>query len=75
MQDNNYHYHCHQDFQFPIGKCSHCGRTNQVLMFSNNPLLGETICFDCINKALSYQNLSHADFFCRTYNLPFQPEL
>ena len=74
MQNSN-NYHCHQDFQFPIGKCPHCGRTNQVLMFSNNPLSGETICFDCINKALNYQNLSHADFFCRTYNLPFQPEL
>lgn len=67
MQRNN--------FQFPIGKCPHCGRTNQVLMLSNNPLSGNTICFDCINKALNYQNLSHADFFCRAYNLPFQPEL
>lgn len=60
---------------FPVGKCPHCGRTNALLMFSNNPLSGSTICFDCINQALSYQNINHADFFCRTYNLPFNPEL
>ena len=44
-------------------------------MFSNNPLDGGTICFDCIKDNLNYQNLEHADFFCRTYNLPFNPEL
>ena len=44
-------------------------------MFSNNPLDGGTICFSCIRENLNYQNLEHADFFCRTYNLPFNPEL
>lgn len=42
-------------------------------MFSNNPLSGDTICFDCIAEQLNAQNLSHADFFCRTYNLDFNP--
>ena len=44
-------------------------------MFSNNPLSGDTICFECIKNNLNYSNLEHADFFCRTYNLPFNPNL
>jgi hypothetical protein len=48
---------------------------NVELMYSNNPLSGDTICFDCINTNLLYSNLEHADFFCRTYNLPFNPQL
>lgn len=59
---------------FKIGKCPKCGRTRE-LMFSNNPLSGETICFGCIADNLDYQNIEHADFFCRTYNLPFDPEV
>ena len=60
---------------FKIGVCPKCGRRNVQLMLSNNPLDGGTICFDCIKDNLNYQNLEHADFFCRTYNLPFNPEL
>ena len=44
-------------------------------MYSNNPLSGNTICFTCIEQNLSYTNLEHADFFCRTYNIPFNPQL
>lgn len=44
------------------------------MMFSNNPI-AEPICFDCISEELNFNNLSHADFFCRTYNLPFKPEV
>ena len=44
-------------------------------MFSNNPLSGNTICFDCINEQLDYNNIEHAEFFCRTYNLPWKPDL
>ena len=58
---------------FKIGKCPKCGRTRE-LMFSNNPLSGGTICFECIKENLNYNNLEHADFFCRTYNLPLNPE-
>ena len=58
---------------FKVGKCPKCGRTKE-LMFSNNPLSGTTICFDCIKENLDYNNVEHADFFCRTYNLPFKAE-
>ena len=61
--------------QFPKGTCPKCGRKNISLMYSNNPLNPQGICFDCIRSALDYHNLEHADFFCRTYNLPFIPEL
>lgn len=54
--------------------CQLCNRRNVELMFSNNPLVPTAICFDCIKQNLNYNNIEHADFFCRTYNLPFQPE-
>ena len=60
--------------KFQLGICPKCGR-KAVLMFSNNPLSGTTICFDCIKNNLNYNNLEHAEFFCRTYNLAWKPEL
>ncbi len=60
--------------EFEINVCPKCGG-KKALMRSNNPLSGTAICFDCIKNNLNYQNLEHADFFCRTYNLPFMPEL
>lgn len=60
---------------FKIGTCPKCGRRGATLMLSNNPLDGGTICFDCIKENLNYNNLEHADFFCRTYNLPFDANL
>ena len=60
---------------FKFGTCPKCGKKHVELMLSNNPLDGGTICFDCINDNLNYNNLEHADFFCRTYNLSFNPEL
>lgn len=60
-------------FAFQVGVCPNC-RKRTKLMFSNNPLFSETICFNCIGEQLSYENLQHADFFCRTYNLPFDPD-
>lgn len=59
-------------FSFPTKTCPSCGKKTKV-MYSNNPLSGNTICFSCINKQLKYDNIQHADFFCRTYNLPFDP--
>lgn len=59
---------------FNFERCPRCGR-NGYLMYSNNPLSGNTICFECIKNNLNYNNLEHADFFCRTYNLPFNPAL
>lgn len=58
--------------QFNIGTCPKCGRRTE-LMLSNNPLAGLPLCFDCIKKQLHYDNLTDADFFCRTYNIPFDP--
>ena len=60
--------------KFSIGTCPKCNK-RKLLMYSNNPLSGSTICFDCINEQLDYNNIEHAEFFCRTYNLPWQPEL
>ena len=60
--------------KFSIGTCPKCNK-RKLLMYSNNPLSGTTICFDCINEQLDYNNIEHAEFFCRTYNLPWQPEL
>lgn len=60
--------------KFQLGTCPKCGRKG-VLMYSNNPLSGTTICFDCIKNNLNYNNLEHAEFFCRTYNLAWKPDL
>ena len=60
--------------EFKIDFCPKCGQKRE-LMFSNNPLSGKTICFRCINEQLDYNNIQHAEFFCRTYNLPWQPDL
>lgn len=59
---------------FKYAKCPKCGKIG-LLVFNNNPIVGESICFDCAASNLSYNNLEHADLFCRTYNLPFNPEL
>lgn len=58
--------------EFEISKCPKCSRQNLILP-SNNPLV-PSICNACIIKSVNYNNLEHAEFFCRTYNLPFYPE-
>ena len=57
--------------EFQKGKCPICGNYGE-LVFSNNPLV-PSICLDCVKKEVDVNNLEHADFFCRTYNLPFDP--
>lgn len=59
---------------FKINICPRCGQRNRI-MFNNNPIGGAPICFNCIAKELDYNNIEHADFFCRTFNLPWKPEL
>ena len=54
-------------------KCPQCGRYDELLP-SNNPLIQPT-CNTCVSGALDFNNAEHGDFFCRTYNLPFEPEL
>ena len=58
---------------FKTDICPKCGHRSK-LMLSNNPLSGPTICFDCINSNLNFNNLEHVEFFCRTYNLPWHPD-
>lgn len=56
-----------------IRKCPGCG-INKELVPSNNPLV-ESTCLECITKSLDYSKTEHGDFFCRTYNFEFKPEL
>lgn len=53
------------------GKCPICSNYGD-LVFSNNPLVAP-VCVDCVKKQLDLNNLEHADLFCRTFNLPFDP--
>lgn len=58
-------------FEFKINKCPKCGRLAETIV-SNNPIAAG-ICFKCIAQEIDYNNLVQADFFCRTYNFPFDP--
>ena len=54
-------------------KCPKCGK-NSTILPSNNPLVTPT-CLECVSSKLDYNKTEHGDFFCRTYNLAFNPEL
>lgn len=58
---------------FKIDKCPKCGKI-QMIVPSNNPLT-PSVCNTCITTSLQWDNIEHGDFFCRAYNLPFNPEL
>lgn len=60
-----------------LGKCENCGRANCELVLNNNPVLPNQphICYNCIAAKLDSSNIEHADLFCRTYNIPFYPDL
>ncbi len=58
--------------EFKTAKCPKCGKLAEII-FSNNPLV-PGICLNCIDNELDYNNIKQADFFCRTYNIPFDPE-
>ena len=55
------------------GKCAVCG-ANTTLIPSNNPIVPDT-CAKCIEAKFDLKNLEQADFFCRTYNIPFEPNM
>ena len=57
---------------FKSGTCPKCGKHN-VILPSNNPL-APSICNYCVVSNLDYNNIEDGDFFCRTYNYPFNPE-
>lgn len=52
-------------------RCPKCGIYNTSLP-SNNPLI-PNLCVNCIKTLVAHDNLEQADFFCRTYNVPFNP--
>jgi len=58
--------------QLKTDKCPKCGKHNTILP-SNNPLV-QGVCVYCVTSSLDYGNLEHGDYFCRTYNLPFDPD-
>lgn len=55
------------------GRCAVCG-ANTNLIPSNNPIVPDT-CAKCIEVKFDLKNLEQADFFCRTYNIPFEPNM
>lgn len=57
--------------EFKTGKCPKCGRLSEIIP-SNNPLVSG-ICLKCINTEIDPSSVKQADFFCRTYNIPFEP--
>ena len=56
-----------------IGKCASCGKLVEILP-THKPS-GGNLCLDCLFKQINPKNLEQANFFCRTYNVPFRPEL
>ena len=55
-----------------VSKCPICGKIGKVVK-SNNPIV-PGVCDKCLNEQFDYSNLKQANFFCRTYNLPFLPD-
>ena len=58
--------------EFRNGRCPKCGKLSEII-YSNNPLVSG-ICNKCISDNLDASDLMQADFFCRTYNIPFRPD-
>lgn len=56
---------------FKTGKCPKCGRLTELIP-SNNPLV-MSVCLKCVNEEIDPSSIKQADFFCRTYNIPFNP--
>ena len=57
---------------FKVSKCPRCDKIGK-LIFSNNPI-APGICTKCLQREIDPTNLEQVDFFCRTYNLPFDPK-
>ena len=58
--------------EFRNGRCPKCGKLSEII-YSNNPLVSG-ICEKCISDNLDASDLTQANFFCRTYNIPFHPD-
>lgn len=57
--------------QLKKGICPITGKL-ETLVFSNNPL-AVPVSIKYIEQSIDLKDLTKADFFCRTYNLPFNP--
>lgn len=55
----------------PNGKCPLCGKLAPQVP-TNNVLVAAP-CEGCLNRFFDASKLSHANFFCRTMNFPFDP--
>lgn len=53
------------------GKCPICGK-KELLIHSNNPLVSD-IGVNCVAEKINLKNLEDADYFCRTMDIPFDP--
>lgn len=58
-------------FEFKTGRCPKCGKIAEIMQSNNAITPG--ICLNCLKKELDASKLEHADFFCRTYNIPLDP--
>lgn len=52
--------------------CTNCKTIGKIIN-SNNPLV-VGVCEDCLQKAIDIHNIHQVQFFCRTYNIPFDPD-
>lgn len=52
-------------------KCPNCGQIGLVI--NSNNVLSPGICESCLKKLVNYKDLKAANYFCRTYNIPFDP--
>lgn len=59
--------------ELKYGKCPVCGRSHTLLP-SNNPLVAP-ICTACLGEKINADDLKEVNFFCRTLNIPFDPDL
>lgn len=55
-----------------IRSCPICKQVGKIIN-SNNPL-SPGICEKCLSEMVDGKDLKQVDFFCRTYNIPFNPD-
>lgn len=53
-------------------RCPSCNQLG-IIVNSNNPI-SPGICRECLSKLVPYNNLKEVDKWCRTYNIPFNPD-
>ena len=56
---------------FRNGRCPSCGKL-ALIIDSNDPLV-PGVCENCLKTNINPKDIQSVDFFCRTYNIPFNP--